>query len=69
MDDSKHILIPAKFIALILHFITTIMLYFGYIDNVIAAYPSLSSMSDSLFKGGRVSFMAANTLTIIGLSI
>lgn len=69
MEDSKHVLIPAKFISLILHLIATTMLYFGYKDNVIAAYPALSSSTDSLYVGGRTSFMAANTLTIIGLAV
>ncbi len=69
MEESKHILIPAKFLSLIFHFIVTTILYFGYQDNIIAAYPALLNYSDSNFVGGKVSFMAANTLTIIGLSV
>lgn len=41
MEESKHILVPAKFVSLALHFIATTMLYFSYPDNVIAAYPAL----------------------------
>jgi hypothetical protein len=69
MEDSKHVLIPAKFISLILHLIATTMLYFGYKDNIISAYPALASSSDSLYVGGRTSFLAANTLTIIGIAV
>lgn len=36
-------------------------------DNVIAAYPSLSSQTDILYTGGRVSFLACNTLSLIFL--
>lgn len=45
------------------------MLFFGYRDNIIAAYPDLTSMSDSRYTGGKTSFMAANVLTIIGLTV
>ena len=69
MEDSKHVLIPAKFISLVLHLIATTMLYFGYQDNIISAYPALATSSDSLYAGGRTSFMAANTLTIIGIAV
>jgi hypothetical protein len=69
MEDSKHVLIPAKFVSLALHLIATTMLYFGYKDNIVGAYPSLLSTTDSLYVGGRISFMAANTLTIIGLAV
>ena len=69
MEDSKHVLIPAKFISLVLHLIATTMLYFGYQDNIISAYQALASSSDSLYVGGRTSFMAANTLTIIGIAV
>jgi transmembrane protein 107 len=69
MEDSKHILVPAKFISIIMHLVATTMLYFSYKDNVISAYPALSTTSDSLYSGGKTSFMAANTLTIIGLAI
>ena len=69
MDDSKHILIPAKFISLALHLLVVTMLFFGYPDNVIAAYPSISTYADSLYVGGRASFLAANILTVIGLIV
>lgn len=69
MEDSKHILIPAKFVAIIMHLVATTMLYFGYQDNIISAYPSLATTSDSLYTGGKTSFLAANTLTIIGLIV
>ena len=69
MDDSKHIMIPAKFLAIILHMIATTMLFFSYKDNIIVTYPNLTSMSDSNYLGGRTSFLAANALTIIGLSV
>jgi len=67
MDDSKQILIPAKFIGLILHLIATTMLYFSYQDNITSAYPDATSYNDPNYLGGKTSFMAANTLTIIGL--
>ncbi len=69
MDESKHVLIPAKFISIILHLIATTMLFFGYTDNIIVAYPALASYSDSLYLGGKASFLAANSLTIIGLAV
>jgi len=69
MEESKHILIPAKFIGLILHLIATTMLYFSYPDNIIAAYPQIISYSDTSYVGGKTSFLAANTLTVIGLAV
>lgn len=69
MEESKHILIPAKFISIFMHLIATTMLFFGYKDNIITAYPSLASTSDSLYVGGKTSFLAANSLTIIGLTV
>jgi hypothetical protein len=45
------------------------MLFFGYRDNIISAYPDLTSFSDSRYVGGKTSFMAANVLTIIGLTV
>ena len=69
MDDSKQILVPAKFIGLILHLVATTMLFFSYPDNVIASYPSLSTYTDTLYVGGRTSFLAANVLTIMGLIV
>ena len=69
MDDSKHILVPAKFLSLAFHLIATTMLFFGYPDNVIAAYPSITTYSDTLYVGGRTSFLAANSLTVIGLLV
>jgi hypothetical protein len=45
------------------------MLYFGYTDNIVSTYPDLSSYSDSRYIGGKTSFMAANSLTIIGLTV
>ena len=69
MDDSKHILVPAKFLSLAFHLIATTMLFFGYTDNITSAYPTLTTYSDSLYVGGRVSFLAANSLTIIGLFV
>ena len=67
MDDSKHILIPAKFISIMLHLIATTMLFFSYQDNIKAAYPNLTSMSETDYIGGTTSFLAANSLTVIGL--
>jgi hypothetical protein len=52
-----------------LHLIATTMLFFGYQDNIIAAYPNLTSISDSNYIGARTSFLAANSLTVIGLSV
>lgn len=69
MDDSKHILIPAKFISIMLHLIASTMLFFSYNDNIIAAYPNLTSISDTAYIGGRASFLAANSLTVIGLVV
>ena len=69
MDDSKAILIPAKFMSLAFHMIATLMLYFGYTDNIITAYPALATYADTLYIGGKTSFLAANSLTIIGLLI
>ena len=69
MDDSKQILVPAKFLGLVLHLVAVTMLFFSYPDNVISAYPALSTYSDSLYVGGRTSFLAANSLTIIGLLV
>jgi hypothetical protein len=45
------------------------MLFFGYNDNIISAYPDLTSYGDSRYVGGRTSFLAANSLTIIGLTV
>jgi len=45
------------------------MLFFSYQDNITIAYPSLTSLSDSKYVGGRASFLAANILTIIGLAV
>jgi hypothetical protein len=45
------------------------MLFFGYRDNIISAYPDLTSFSDSRYVGGKASFMAANVLTVIGLAV
>jgi hypothetical protein len=69
MEESKHILIPAKFIGLILHLIAATMLYFSYPDNILAAYPQLTAYSDANYLGGKTSFLAANTLTVIGLVV
>ena len=69
MDDSKNILIPAKFISIMLHLIAATMLFFSYNDNIIAAYPNLTSISDTAYIGGRASFLAANSLTVIGLVV
>lgn len=69
MDDSKHILVPTKFISIILHLIAATMLFFGYTDNIKAAYPQLTSYTDPLYIGGQTSFLAANSLTVIGLVI
>ena len=69
MDDSKHILVPAKFLGLTLHLVAVTMLFFAYPDNVIAAYPSLTTYSDTLYIGGRTSFLAANVLTVMGLVV
>ena len=69
MDDSKHILVPAKFLSLAFHLIATTMLFFGYTDNIIAAYPALTTYSDSLYQGGKTSFLAANSLTVIGIAV
>ena len=69
MDDSKHILVPAKFMSLAFHFIVVIMLFFSYPDNVISAYPSITAYSDPLYVGGRASFLAANVLTVMGLIV
>ena len=52
-----------------LHLVATTMLYFSYSDNIAIAYPTVTSASDSLYQGGKTSFMAANTLTIIGLVV
>jgi hypothetical protein len=52
-----------------LHLIAATMLFFGYRDNITSAYPDLTSFSDSRYAGGKTSFMAANVLTIIGLSV
>lgn len=68
MEDSRQIIIPAKFIGLILHLIAATMLFFGYRDNIISAYPDLTAFSDTRYVGGKTSFMAANVLTVIGLS-
>lgn len=68
MEDRKHVLIPAKFIALALHLIATTMIFFGYTDNILSAYPDLTSYTDTRYVGGRTSFLAANSLTVIGLA-
>jgi hypothetical protein len=67
MEESKHVLIPARFIALAFHLIAATMLYFCYPDNILATYPALSSASDPTYLAAKTSFMAANTLTIIAL--
>jgi hypothetical protein len=45
------------------------MLFFCYHDNIASAYPALTSTSDSLYLGGRASFLAANVFTLIGLGV
>jgi hypothetical protein len=37
-------------------------------DNILIAYPSITSTTDTLYLGGKTSFLAANTLTIIFLA-
>ncbi len=51
-----------------LHLIATTMLFFSYTDNIVATYPDLTSATDSRYVGGKTSFMAANSLTVIGLA-
>ena len=48
--------------------IATTMLFFGFTDNIISTYPDLTSYSDSRYTGAKTSFLAANSLTIIGLT-
>jgi hypothetical protein len=69
MEESKQILIPVKFIALMLHLIAATMLFFSYPDNITAAYPDLTTTTDANYVGGRTSFLAANILTLMGLAV
>lgn len=69
MEESKQILVPAKFIALMLHLIAATMLFFSYPDNIAAAYPDLTAPTDANYLGGRTSFLAANVLTVMGLAV
>ena len=73
-QSTDDIMMPGKFLALIMHMVTVTMAYFSYVhrqskqhDNIVSAYPSVSLTTDELYIGARASFMACNTLTIIFL--
>lgn len=38
-------------------------------DNILVAYPTLTTFNDTLYIGGKTSFLACNTLTIIFIAI
>lgn len=73
-QSTENILVPAKFISLMLHLLIVTMAYFSYVlnpknqhDNIIVAYPNMTSKTDTLYIGGRASFLACNSITLIFL--
>lgn len=77
LSNQQNVLVPCKFISIMLHLIVTTMNYFSYVhfhlnkkhDNILIAYPQLLSKTDVLYEGAKTSFLASNTLIIIFLAV
>ena len=75
-NSSEQILIPSKFIALILHLIVVTMGFFSYVnfnsiqhDNILSAYHDLTAKTDINYVGGEASFLACSIITVIFLFV
>lgn len=75
-SDTLKIIVPSKFLALMLHLITVTMNYFSYVynnkiqhDNILTTYPNVASRTDSTYTGAVVTFMVCNSLTLVFLVI
>ena len=75
-SDTLKIIVPSKFLALMLHLIAVTMNYFSYVhnsniqhDNILTTYPNVTTRTDTLYTGAVAAFMVCNSLTLLFLAI